>query len=63
MREAQTYHGSGNEAFLAVYFRDMIRKTVGIGIAITNNCAIEFIRPPVLQSYQLQKLRTRLSTV
>jgi dipeptidase E len=25
------------------YFRDMIRKTGGIGIAIENNCAIEFI--------------------
>jgi hypothetical protein len=25
------------------HFRDMIRKTGGIGIAIENNCAIEFI--------------------
>jgi hypothetical protein len=25
------------------HFRDMIRKTGGIGIALENNCAIEFI--------------------
>ena len=25
------------------HFRDMIRKTGGVGIAIENNCAIEFI--------------------
>ncbi len=37
------YDGMTREVPRRKHFRDMIRKTGGIGIALENNCAIEFI--------------------
>jgi dipeptidase E len=44
------------------HFREVIRRTGGIGIAIENNCA-RVHRRAFLQGHRLEKLRTRLQSV